>query len=56
MHALAASGSPQAAALLDKADDLDELLAKDPPGVTAVLVHGHEREALWSEVTGAPLS
>jgi hypothetical protein len=30
MHALSASSSPQAAALLDKTDDLDEALAKDP--------------------------
>ena len=30
MRALAASDNPQAAALLEKADDLDEALAKDP--------------------------
>jgi hypothetical protein len=37
MRTLAASGSRQAAALLEKADDLDEALAKDPSDVTTVL-------------------
>jgi len=34
---LAATGSPKAAELLDKADDLDEAVAKDPSDVTTVL-------------------
>jgi len=37
MRALAASGAPQAAALLEKADDLDEAPVKDPSDVTTVL-------------------
>jgi hypothetical protein len=37
MRALAASGGPQAAVLLEQADDLDEALAKDPADVTTVL-------------------
>jgi hypothetical protein len=34
MRLLAATGCPQAAELLEKADDLDEALAKDPSDVT----------------------
>jgi hypothetical protein len=35
MRTLAASGCPQAAELLEKADDLDEALAKDPSDAKA---------------------
>ena len=54
MRSLAATGSPKAAELLDKADDLDEAIAKDASDVTTVL--GAWARALWSEVTGEPLS
>jgi hypothetical protein len=40
--------------LLEKGDDLDEALAKDPSDVTTVL--GAWARALWPEVTGEPLS
>jgi hypothetical protein len=36
MRSLAATGSPKAAELLEKADDLDEALAKDPSDVLEV--------------------
>ena len=52
MRTFAASGSPQVAALLEKADDLDEALAKDPSDVTTVLSAWARARALWSEVTG----
>jgi hypothetical protein len=56
MRTFAASGSPQLVALLEKADDLDEALAKDPSDVTTVLGAWARARALWSEVTGEPLS
>lgn len=56
MRSLAAIGSPKAAELLEKADDLDEALAKDPSDVTTVLGTWARARALWSEVTGASLS
>ena len=55
-RSLAATGSPKAAELLDKADDLDEAVAKDPSVVTTVLGACARERALWSEVTGEPLS
>ena len=54
MRSLAATGSPKAAELLEKAGDLDEALAKDPSDVATVL--GAWARALWSEVMGASLS
>jgi hypothetical protein len=56
MRTLAASGCPQAAELLEKADDLDEALVKDPSDVTTVLGAWARARALWSEVTDEPLS
>jgi hypothetical protein len=56
VRSLAASGCPQAAELLEKGDDLDEALAKDPSDVTTVLGAWTRARALWSEVTGEPLS
>jgi hypothetical protein len=53
MRSLAATGSPNSGAARE-ADDLDEALAKDPSDVTTVL--GAWARALWSEVTGEPLS
>jgi hypothetical protein len=55
MRTFAASGT-KAAALLEKADDLDEALAKDPSDVTTVLGAWARAPALWSEVTREPLS
>ena len=37
MCTLAASGCPQAAELLEKADELDKALAKDPSDLTMIL-------------------
>jgi hypothetical protein len=37
--------------LLEKADDLDEALAKDPSDLTTVLGAWARAQALWSEVT-----
>ena len=37
MRTFAASGSSQAAALLEKADELDEAVAKDPSDIRTVL-------------------
>jgi hypothetical protein len=48
MRSLAATGSPKAAELLDKADDLDEAVAKDPSACA-------RERALWSKFDG-PLS
>jgi hypothetical protein len=56
MRSLAATGCPQAAELLEKADDLDEALAKDRSDVETVLGAWARARALWSEVTGASLS
>ena len=56
MRTFAASGSPQAAVLLEKADDLDEAVAKDPSDIRTVLGAWARARALWSEVTGEPLS
>ena len=56
MRKLAASGSPHAAELLEKADDLDEALAKDPSDVTTVLGAWARARALWSEAAREPLS
>ena len=56
MRSLAATGSPKAAELLEKAGDLDEALAKDPSDVATVLGAWARARALWSEVMGASLS
>jgi hypothetical protein len=53
MRTFAASGSLQVAVLLEKADDLDEALTKDPSDVTTVLGAWARARALWSEVTGS---
>jgi hypothetical protein len=56
MRTFAASGSPQVVVFLEKADDLDEALTKDPSDVTTVLGAWARARALWSEVAGEPLS
>jgi phosphoglycerate-specific signal transduction histidine kinase len=50
MRALAATGSPKAAELLEKANALDEALAKDPSDLTTVLGAWTRAQAVWSEV------
>jgi hypothetical protein len=50
MRLLAATGCAQAAELFEKADDLDEALAKDPSDVAMVLGAWARARALWSEV------
>ena len=49
MRTLAASGCPQAAELLEKADEL--ALAKDPSDLTTVLGAWARAQALWSDIT-----
>jgi len=51
MRTLAASGCPQAAELLEKADELDKALAKDPSDLTTVLGAWARAQALWSDIT-----
>jgi hypothetical protein len=50
MRSLAATGSPKAAELLEKADALDQALARDPSDLTTVLGAWARAQALWSEV------
>jgi hypothetical protein len=50
MRSLAATGSPKAAELLEKANALDQALAKDPSDLTTVLGAWVRAQALWSEV------
>jgi hypothetical protein len=56
MRSLAATACPHAAELLEKADELDKALAKDASDLTTVLGACAREPALWSEVTGEPLS
>ena len=51
MRTLAAIGCPQAAQLLEKADELDKALAKDPSDLTTVLGAWAQAQALWSDIT-----
>jgi hypothetical protein len=51
MRSFAATGSPKAAELLEKADELDKALAKDPSDLTTVLGAWARAQALWSDIT-----
>ena len=51
MRSLAATGCRQAEELLEKADELDKALAKDPSDLTTVLGAWARAQALWSDIT-----
>ena len=50
MRTLAAIGCPEAAELLEKADELDKALAKDPSDLTTALGAWARAQALWSDI------